>query len=970
MPRTSHAAGRAASRLRRDFPSVPTLPVAGAYDGLAFMLRADDPGPNLRALRDVIVGMAHGPLGEDTRLLVVSFGDTQSLAATVWPGALRLRANGAALQSYHVDATQADALVARAKRITRLELWWAGAAHRIALDMLTPVPLASLWDLPDVVLHASHPIAVARPTAPGRIVEQAELALVSRASVPIVDARSSGNALAQRLRELPERDRVAVMAAKLRHRIATGSRRRLGGSAAGPARVGTPGPLSAMLGWLRWHTPLGEGLKRQFGERVTLVDKLIAQGDIDRALQLALKLGDGGRGSGKLPTRYPNQLPKERASLDLDTVLAPCAAPIFAEASFHHIRDQYLGLARTLEARGDWDRAAFIHSQLLGDHREAALLLERGERFADAARLALDARLDPVLTIRLLYRSDQLDAALALARRAGCFEALAADSEKREDEYHAYVMRAWTDLLIATGQPLRAIHVTETLAAREVEDGPLGKHRRTWLAAALQQAGDAADGELTARVLLSARWDGTDLDARGMEAFPYRPAARGPEQFDNVLDRLQAAARGEGEDADQLLLATLTALARLGEPRSPEQAPFWQLLAPVLVEGFARALIAVAASRLLARDFDQLEVLLRKARLPVFAEDLGKLRKLHRPALPPGDGRWRIPPATSHQAAVRHACPITNGTILIWREDGRLHLLDRNGRPLWQGEVGEVVGLVPIGTSPTVLLIQREGDGKRLSRFSSDTRRFDPIGKVDLRAHHHRTSESQWLVQIGGEIGALDLVKLCARTATIEFVWSCSLTDRLRAIAFAHQPGGASWITCDTSPERLGILERWTLEAGGTLTTSIGLPALTADKVPVPTHWFWDAKRHRLGSIEPKSRWMILLNWTEQAEDEVRDLHDQRRAAKISGYDTVQSCDSGEPFVRWTQHPDGSGEVVIGRVEAVSASGFSLVHDPDTRLSCLCRSGNDVDGAVQLLFADEAGRLFLVDPEPRRVTLL
>lgn len=971
MPRPSHAARRAAPALRRDFPLVPTLPAEGGYDGLAFVLPAGAQLPDLRPLRDDIAMIRHGSLGDEAQLLVIVFLGSRAFAPGDWPAALRLRADGSTLRSFAADTAAALAAPAgRAQRLTRIELWWAGARQTIAADMLAALPIASLWDLPAATLHHSRPLDRAAGMAgAARAAPAADHTPVSHASVPDSEAGTAMREMAQDLRDLPGRDRIAGMAAKLRRQLATRMIGQSGGYDTAPPRA--PGMIDALFGWLRWHTPLGEGLKRQFGERMDLVDKLIASGEIDRALQLALMLG-GDKGEGhQPPTRYPNQLPQARASLDLDPMPAAFTSPILGDASFHRMRGQYLDLARKLERDGDVQRAAFIHSQLLGDHREAALVLERGERFAEAARFALGARLDPVLTTRLLYRAGELDTALALAKRTGCFEALAADSEGKHGDYHAYVVRAWTDLLVATGQPLRAIQVTDRLAKRETPDSPLHELRRGWLAGALDQSIDSPDGELTARALLTAQWDGADIDPRGLDGFPDRPAVLDPNAFQAAFDTFQAAARGEGEGADELLLATLAGLARFGDPDGPDQACFWRTHAPAVFEGLARAVLAVAAARIVARDLDQLHLLLHKARLPVLAEDLGKLRKLHRPAEVPGQGAWRVSPALAREAAIRHACLIASGTILIWREDGRLQLLDRNGTPVWQASVTGVAGLVPIGSSPAVLLLQREADGIRLTRFASDRRAFHPIGKVDLRAHHLITSESQWLVQIGGLIGALDLARLCAAAPAIEFAWSCSLTERLQAIAFAHRADGASWITCDISPDRAGILERWTMEGGGKLDSAIGTPVTTqAVPAPPPGPWFWDARHNRVGSIDQESRWMIFHPWSDEAEARARDLQRKRVAAGVEGLDTIQSCDLDQPFVRWDTQPDGAGQIAILRTEKPWSVAFALEHDPGTQLRCLARGVSGEGGVVQLLLADEAGRLLRVEPGTRRVTIM
>ncbi|WP_146151078.1 hypothetical protein [Allosphingosinicella deserti] len=746
-----------------------------------------------------------------------------------------------------------------------------------------------------------------------------------------------------------------------------------------------PGILQNLAGWLRWHSPFGNSIQRQFGERVSHVDRLIASGNIDAALKLALRLGAQKAGA-KPPSRFPAQLPRARATLDFDVAPTLHSAPILGDGTFYHVRQRYLELARRLEKEGDWRRAAYIHSQLLADNREAVLVLERGEQYAEAAKLALGARLQPALTIRMLFKDGQRDAALALARRTGCFEQLAEDSRGKDATYHAYVVKAWTDMLVSTGQILRALQVTDALAREAGTGEALLPVRQRWLAAAVAaEEPTELGGELLARALFAASWRDEGIDIRMLDTFPFIPVSSDGGPFAKALASLQHLARGEAEDAAERLIALIADFMRIGAPDAIEQKSFWRGAAPRLIEPLARSIFEHASARLKPADLKSLQALLRIAGLPVLAADVMKLTKLHQAISAPALS-WRVPPPSVIRPAIRSACLLATGTMLIWRESDVLELLDRYGASLWRQSVSGIVGLVPIGASPNVILIQRQPDGSALlTRLASHRRTLHPIGSVALAAHHDVTSESQWLVQIGGEIGAIDLVKMCAPAPQIEFLWSCALTDRLQARGFAHQAGGCSWITQDMSAERFGITEIWTFRPSGELVASLCLPGSSSgdESGPHATEWFWDsnAERGRLGSVD-SGRWMRVVPWSEDGEDQARALASARRKAGLEVRYDVQPCDFARSFVRIAKaqpgEADGPSQIDI----LAPCSGkplITLVQDDGAPLTCLFRAADSDSGSARanstqrastLLFGDEAGRLFIVRPHERRVSVI
>ncbi len=955
MTSRAHVVRRGERSAQERFPAQPTLPFDAPCDGVAFLSEHGLPAPELRGVREITSGIWRGRLGaapDAPHLLVAAF-TTPAVLDMAWAvSGLPLRSSGDGLASFVEDLATAPAPSGARHGPRWLELWWKGHRHRLALDSLEAVSIATLWDAPRLHVHA--PKASADRNASSKdAVRPDGMAKIAR--TPFVLRREAGDPVAEveaRLRGIEERTRLSSIFKQLfRQRI-------VGKGGAAEAADDEPGVLENLKGWLQWHTPLGAGLRGKFSERMATVERLLAGGDLDTALKLALALGADATGGKR--SLFPSALPGQRASLDL-TIDGRGAAPILGQGAYAGLQERYTALARKLEADGDFRRAAYVHSKLLNDHRQAALVLERGGLFSEAAKLAMAAPLEPVLTIRLLFKADELAAALNLAKRTGCFDQLAEDSREKEKAFHAYVVEAWTETLIATNQPLRALQVTDRLAERSDAQRGLHENRRRWLdlAGELEEPGSPAP-ELMARAMLIGAWD---LDAE-LDGFPQAPVR--PGQVGALREAAARAVRGEGEAPEETLVALLHHLARLAGPKREEQAAFWRGPAQVVLESLVLALLGQASERLGVSELEAMRGLLERAELPVLALDLGKVTKLHaRPS--PKTRTWRVPPATTVQPAFRAACVLGTGQVLAWRESRLLQLFDRHGGVVWQQNVSDVAALTPIGGGADAIVIQHTADGAhQLTRFSSRKRSFHPIGKVRLSACHDLTSDGQWLVQIAGEIGALDLEKLCLPSPEIEFLWSSQLTDRVRAIGFGHQPDRPQWLTRDVSEGRYGVLEHWSLERTGKLTTTICIPSAPDSPTPrPPARWFWAPQQNgamiRTASTG-ETMWTAL--WTVEAERKAMDYARQRAAQDIEGLDVFQSCDFARPHV--TIEVDAErGTMRTGVVASATATPrFVFEHAADKPLACLARSAvGSTQGAGRVVFADDAGRLFMLDLE-------
>lgn len=1000
---TSYATRRLSRRTEIDlFPALPTLGVSQSCDGLAFVAGKNMAAPKLRPLRDRIAAIWKGRLEEAEgapHVLVLTF--TEATDASAFPAALPLIAQAGTLTSFAGGAQRPGApRREQPAGMRNLELFWGGRRHRLALDSLEPVEIAALWDLPDIVVHPALPPPVARAahgipkTAAANM--RGRVMRVSRGRTPFAGIK--GDPLGEvdkRLRALEERTTLSALLRQavglLSRSAGFGAGPREGSGGAGDQRVRGPGLLANLVGWIRWHTPLGAGLGRQYEERLKLVERLVAKGDIDAALKLALRLG-AGKEADKPRTLYPNSLPRARARLDFE-VEEGFTSPIIGGGGFLQLQGRYLQLAQDLRLRGDFRRAAYIHSKLLGDHHSAVLALEAGGHFAEAASLAIKSRQPPAVAIRMLYQSGDRGAAFALARRASCFDELVEDSRKRDPAFHSEVVKAWTDDLVATGQPLRALQVTDHLTGKWEGAEALIAARKDWIASALEaEERDGFRAETAVRALLMASWTRADIPAEDACDFPEIDPSRASPAFAGVLHWLQAVVRGETSDGRDTMLELLAAFVRLAAVEGQEQARFWAGPAQPVAEGFGRSLIGIASNGLDQADMQALQSLLHKANLHVLALDIGRLRTLH--ASPPEavDG-WQLPAPSGVRPRVQAGCLLGNGNVLLWRKSNVLQLLDRHGTLLWQRPMRDVVALVPIGRSPNVIIVQRDWEGSsRLTRFASHDRSVHAIGVVDLVAHHDTTSESQWLVQIGGEIGALDLVKLCAPAPAVEFVWSCGLTSNVRALAFADgRPDMPSWLTCDVGHARYGIVELWNLRNGSDLRASICLPpSRDRDEIVPPQQWWWLAEGtdNRIGAVAVNGVSMTIMPWSDEAERQALSFAARRRAAGFDGVDEFQPCDANRAWVRRVDASDASpamaGEIRIEDPYA-TVPAFRVRHEGALELAAIARgaaprepSRNRRSGGGSrsmralgpVLLADEHGRTFLIEPSRRRATTL
>ena len=956
MADQSYAIRRNHRQVDVEFPTHPVLGLNLPCMGVILVGQdaSDLPvlGPVRESLRLVLEGALQTCEGE-VPLLVALFAAPTDIAALNCGRILPISpTQGRDLVSFAMDAAGPTVQVPiEGPDPRQLDLWWSGKRHTVMLPTLRRVSLAGLWQLPEVRIHAPLRDASAHEKLRDEKVTDTPLK-----SAPKQAAFPQDGAYAFPIDDALERDLALDHRTSIRAIFAQIWRRIQGqDSAEGGTRE--PGVLTNIVGWVLWHTPMGIPLARQMAHRVRLVERLMAAGDVDSALRLALQLGSPN-GSARDKKIYPLRLPGMRKSLDFNFNRGGGSAPILGVGQYTNLHAQYHALAQRMENEGDFKRAAYIRAQLQGNYHAAAETLARGKLFLDAAKLALEAKLQPAFTIALFYKAGEKHTALAIAKRSECFEQLAETSRKDDAEFHAFVLRAWTDRLVETGQPLRALQVTDALAYQDAANVDLTTIRLKWIDMALNDAtDDAAAPEGVVRALLWGDWPDDDA---ALASFALGKPIQGAGRNAISLSALDHWMR----QRPALISDILILLVRFANANTVQQSQFWRTAAPIVVERMALTLANTCEAQISQQDKGDLVKLLRMAGLEVLATDWGRLR-FQPGGAKPGLVTWRLPPTKSRAAAAVHGCILANDTIVVWRETGLLQLYDIYGRTLWQGKMSMVSGLVPLGTSGDVLILQPTLDGHQISRFSTKTRRFTPIGVVALTTWHDITTDGQWLVQWEGRIGAFDLSQLCAATPEFEFLWSCHLSDNMRVMAFVHDTGRPEWLTIDVSDSRRnGMIEAWALVDGQKLVNWIW--DIEPDR-PLPPgsdqFWIWQGQ-NSCRMIGP-AQWSITIKpWSEQSERQsIAQLNTRRKAAPDSHHH-ILSCDQYRMAVERQASGPNHTPALLCSTRGHKRHSLSIEHDLGNRLTCLARGngrggkkGDGIDRSHLALIGADDGRL-------------
>lgn len=846
-------------------------------------------------------------------ITIVSFAGAVKLDKSLISVLPLQKVRGSSLSSFSMDSS--DAPQTKLSDFSSVNIWWKGKIQSIHLNALENIPLACLWPAPDLDIYRGFVFAEnvlsdagTLTSSPNR--QKPKKTIVRKASDIKDDTADVFSITDKALIDLEERTKLSNIFKRMfnQRTLGKGGRKPSGTKGQGIQAKDKTSIMEDLAGWVRWHTPFADSLIKQMHERMNTVEKLINKGDIDSALKLAFKLGNSqDREMSK--TRFPFRLPEMRSNLDFNISRTDISMPVLGGRSQHDMLQRYTKLAQDLESKGDYKRAAYIRSQLMGNHIEAVLTLKRGELYAEAAKLSYDSQQDPALTIRLYYQAGKKEEALTLARRTGCFDKLAEDSRIDNPEFHSLVVKFWTDMLLETHQPLRALEVTDSLVDTSKNKEPsadLLNLRREWLVAALEiEAAMSGTGQLlpfdlAVRSLLTAKWDGSDFSLDMLQNFPHANTSQGS-LFHKAFEDIQDIVNGKHPDEVQFFLSVLFQRACKSQL---EQAAFWQGAARKLLDVLTRSIMS-HSPEVLSRDYVvRLQKLLQDAPLPVLSLDLKKVKNLHKGTHNPPKVVTLPPSNNARSSQILQACAMFNGSMVVWYDTDKFEHRDRNGKVLWSGNISKVKAIIPIGNSPLVLILRQwEEHETRLTIYESHKRRFVDVGIIHLVAWHNVISDREWLVQIDNVVGPIDITRLFQDAPELEFLWSVNTTNDLRIMAFFKKDNLSSWMTRNISKNKFGVQQVWhyknTRELEEYYCRSY-FKEQNKDKID----WYWGDNQHSkygfLKSLQYGEDGGAFVSFSlpdSKLRTEVIAQAHKRVENGYIGEDTVQVCDYQRPLV-------------------------------------------------------------------------
>jgi len=226
-------------------------------------------------------------------------------------------------------------------------------------------------------------------------------------------------------------------------------------------------------------------LGRQQAAYLNRMLKMFDDGDLDRALRHAIPLGGGMQSLGQA-----FGTPGPRNDLSLSGSLAQGPSIHLGNDFEAHLRQLYRKAFEKLDREGRIDEAVFVLAELLQARQEALDYLEKHQRHAQAAELALSWDWPPATIVRLLCLAGDWRRALAVARRDDAFANAVLQLRERWPDAANRLRREWGEALAQQGEWLKAVDAVWPAAS-------LREQAAEWLLAA-----EVAGGQLAARALV------------------------------------------------------------------------------------------------------------------------------------------------------------------------------------------------------------------------------------------------------------------------------------------------------------------------------------------------------------------------------------------------------------------------------------------------------------------------------------
>ena len=483
-----------------------------------------------------------------------------------------------------------------------------------------------------------------------------------------------------------------------------------------PPEPRDPGVLSRLTDWMLRNTPLGPLLGQRKAEYMRRLFEMFEQGKLEEALRYAVPLGTGMTEAARVALGLPG--PRESLAIQPNQ---RGAKSLFGggQALYEALRERYRAAFRRLEREGRIDEAAFVLTELLGEHEEAVSFLEKHGRLKLAAELAEGRDMAPGLVVRQWLLAKDLKRAVAIARRSGAFPDAVLRLERTHPAEARTLRLLWAETLAEAGDYVRATTVVWPLEdARSLA--------RTWL-----EHGAQVGGVGGARAL-------AHLVAFFPEAFE---STRGP-----VLSLLEDGSRDQA--SERLAFAEVLAVEAPSEPRTLLVGPSVRALLRDRAAGYTRV-----DTRLLSR-------LLRDAGDGTLRADLPPVTDVRR--RPWSEDHVDAPllseTLTLGEAGpypIHDAVPLSGQRVLLALGEAGVRLVRADGSLVAHFDV-PAFWLVPSVHEDRVLALAPRGELKRISYIELGPRRAAHWcdAKVDVFAPSY--DGSLWFVAAGDTVMAVD----------------------------------------------------------------------------------------------------------------------------------------------------------------------------------------------------------------------
>ena len=504
-------------------------------------------------------------------------------------------------------------------------------------------------------------------------------------------------------------------------------------SAPKPTGEKKPWPMTGALSRLIMRSRLAGLVGRRHAKYIAQMMEMFERGDLDNALRHAIPLGKDGDGTsnpfiGRLAPRNLLQLAAGTS--------ASSSSIGFGEELQTRLRQMYRQAFWNLKERERYEEAAFVLAELLYANEEAVAFLELHDRKVLAAQMAEARKLPAGLVVRQWFVADDIERAIAVARRHNAWADAVFRLEQKRDNRADYLRVLWARTLAHSGQYLAA---TETLWPVEA----MRENARVFAQVALESGGAPGAKALARLVELDGANLNEDLKHRVLDLL-------NDEESDGATSRL-AFATTLRQSAKTTQNSAMRAAARLAtrsllrdarNEYSNVDAKMWrgllELAGDSALRADAPALPAHNSTPTLASRATPLDIVIE-------ANDSGKMAVLDAALLPDGKTLVALGEAGAH---------------LLNREGRVVHRFDQPCHKLVLSDGGDrAIALAPRGrvqTSVDVNYQPQWGDIYRLAHLDIARKSSRHWCEAALQSFADSYDGSVWFAGVERELAMID----------------------------------------------------------------------------------------------------------------------------------------------------------------------------------------------------------------------